>query len=210
MLRLYHYGGITDRYTVEVSADASNWETIACESTTPVVTNGEWKRSWVYPADSLPSGSRYIRVTLMHPTQVWNPQLSEVLLYGGFDGWVSNNYPSYDDQVNAALTSPTADPNATGVSNLLRYAFDLAILDNELPDLMTFDSKNNFFAAFDPSKADIQWSVLGSTDLVTWQYTLFDSLVDTVTPAGGYIPVDASIIPTTDAQFYRLQINLSE
>lgn len=208
LLRLYHFGGIADRYTVEVSPDATNWETVPCSSSTPFVTNGDWKRSWIYPAYPLPAGSRYIRVTLMHPTQPWNPQLSEVYLYGGFESWVSSNYPSYDDQVNASISGAEADPNATGISNFMRYVLDLDSGTTQLPPLMTVDSSQGFNAAYDPSKSDVEWKIEGSLDLLSWPYTLFDSTVDTATPAQGYIPVDASSMPANDTQYYRLNITL--
>lgn len=141
-------------------------------------------------------------------------------ILGSFAAWRALHYPDPADQANAALSGPQADPGGSGISNLLRYALDLAPddpvqgeaagADADLPQLVTNGAIRVYRFRYHPA-AGVVWRVQASVDLQDWSHVLFDSSVDpppVVVDGWAEVPIPASLgggAPDS-GQFVRLQI----
>ncbi|MEX2382713.1 MAG: Ig-like domain-containing protein, partial [Opitutales bacterium] len=93
----------------------------------------------------------------------------------GFADWLSSNFTPAE-RSNPAVSGPDADPDNTGISNLMRYAIGLERGDSDLSrlpqsDVASTDSGYFVVLTFIQSKAatDVSIRFEYSTDLVNWR-----------------------------------------
>jgi len=212
--KLYHFGALASNVAVEVSIDGIAWQSVALRIDPPTETGDNWTRSWLAPLNPLPEGMHYLRVVLQHPTQSWNPQLGEIALLGaatGFNFWKEQSFPNPSDQGDLFISGPAADPGHSGVSNLYRYFADMDLLETErslLPKLVSREGQFYYAIPYDETKSDVRAQVKGSLDLLSWDYELFDSLLDAAVVEDGWLYIDATKMPASDAKFFKLDLNL--
>jgi hypothetical protein len=212
--KVFHFGALGSNVAIEMSTDGVAWQAVALRVDPPTETNNGWNRSWVAPLNPLPLGIHYLRLILQHPTQTWNPQIGEVILFGaatGFDFWKEQSFPNPSDQANALISGPAADPTQSGVSNLYRYFADLspdADAWSSLPQMENIAGQLYYTLPFDPTKLDVRAQVKGSLDLQSWDYTLFDSINDTALLNNSWLWLNADTLPASDAKFFKLELSL--
>jgi hypothetical protein len=212
--KIYHYNGdaLGTKLEAETSSDGVTWVPLALRIDPPTVTADSWSRSWVAPLNPLPVATNYVRILLIQPTQIWNPQIGEVILFGsatGYDFWKEQAFPDPGDQSNDSISGPNADPTASGVSNLYRYFTDLPIGNQAvLPKVEDSEGQIYYTLPYDPAKLDARAVVKGSLDLQNWDYTLFDSDIDTPVLQDGWLLLNADDLPASDSKFFKLELSL--
>jgi hypothetical protein len=132
-----------------------------------------------------------------------------------YAAWRAANF-SGPDHLDDAISGPLADPDASGVSNLQRYAFDLpargpALLPIE-SDIVTVGGTSHLTITFTrrTSASDISYIVEQSADLDTW--TAVPGLSYSAgTPASvtAQDPVAIADV-TTSCRFLRLRVSTSQ
>ncbi len=97
-----------------------------------------------------------------------------------FQQWQALHFTDPGDLSNPAVSGPLAVSDNGQVSNLERYAFDLAPARPAAPRLPGLgDDGDSFRWWHDPRKTDLDWLVRGSEDLLDWDIILWDSRTDT-------------------------------
>ncbi len=134
----------------------------------------------------------------------------------GFTSWVAQQFPDPADQADPAVSGPAADPLGQGVTNLLRYALGIDLGENAAPRLPRLETGATdgvvFRFPYDPALTDIAYRVEGSTDLLDWSETVFDSRLDPLPPlVDGWLEIEDPAPPeTTSRRFLRLRVLLDE
>jgi hypothetical protein len=55
---------------------------------------------------------------------------------------------------------------------------------------------------------DVRAVVKGSLDLQSWDYTVFDSAMDTAELQDGWLWLNADQLPASDSKFFKLDLSL--
>ena len=126
---------------------------------------------------------------------------------------------------NGANSSPTADPNGDGLSNLLAYAFDVSPLTTSVPELLPFPKYDNatpngpwvtLTFRQNARAADLTYTVEATNDLVQWTdlvpngQTVVDEVVDPDPDGDGSAILKRVRIKLTadqNKEFLRLEVN---
>lgn len=192
----------TSGATIYYTTDGSTPTTSSTPYTAPVVLTGAATLKAIAvmsgSVDSPVSGGLY---TLASPLATWTAGFN----WGGAD------------------SSPGADPNRDGVTNLLAYALDLhplAILSKSQLPQPTLDTTTpggpwlNFTYRENQSATDLSYSIRSSTDMVTWtdltidNVNAFEEIAD-ANPDGDGSSTLVRIrvkIPGATQQFLRLRV----
>jgi len=206
--KIYYFNNLN--VSAEVSPDGSTWQAISLRVDPGVVTNQSWRRSWVAPSAPLPTGTHYLRLNLEDPVHHYTPQIGEVAIFGdatGYEFWKKRNSPNPSDQINPAISGPSAKVAAAGVSNLFRYLTEMGLSETDytlMPELRLVGERLVYAIPFDATKSDLHVRVLASLDLQTWPYTVFDSTIDTATTEDGWLLINFDSLPDADAKFMRV------
>jgi hypothetical protein len=209
--KVYYYGEFAANFAASVSVDGNSWETIDLRVDASVDTADGWRYSWVTTAEPIPAGRHFLRVLLQHPSEVWTPQVGEVVLFGadtGFEFWKAQQFPGLTD---SEVSAPSADPLKSGVPNLYRYFADLPVVTGRgdgLPKLEHDAGQIYYTLPLDPLKLDVRAQVKGSLDLQNWDYTLFDSSSDTAVLEQGRLWLNLDQMPAGASKFLRLELSL--
>ncbi|MEO0509807.1 MAG: hypothetical protein AAF065_08110 [Verrucomicrobiota bacterium] len=213
--KVYHSNSIAldEKISVETSTDGSSWTPLSLRVDPVTVTSDTWNRSWIAPLNPLPANTNYLRILLIFPSKTWNPQIGEVILFGedtGYSFWKQKEFETESDRNDPAISGPEADPSGSGVSNLYRYFTDMSageIDSTLLPKLVDEEAGIRYAIPFDSTKSDVLTKVKASTDLSSWDYTLFDSTVDEALLEDGRLFFDESELPESDRYFFRLELS---
>lgn len=130
-----------------------------------------------------------------------------------FAAWQAAAFPDPADLANPLVSGPDADPQGTGVANLLRYALGLSLTDDPTGRAPRFAGTTAAPAIrfpFDAGRNDIAYVVEATNNVADWSSPtiLFDSRTDFPPAAdAGWITVSD---PTAsgDQRFYRLRVFL--
>jgi hypothetical protein len=135
-----------------------------------------------------------------------------VLAYNSFDDWRSFQFPDQGEFTDEAVSGPYADPDGSGISNLMRYAFGLEkseFTPNKMPHLRWNGDTLVYAIPYDPAKGNLRWSVQASTSLGLWDLTIFDSTSSSAEPVDDWLELSAQdMVNPGDPLFYRLSISL--
>ena len=131
-----------------------------------------------------------------------------------FAAWQASAFPNPADLANPLVSGPGADPQGTGVPNLLRYALGLALTDDpagRAPQFAGSPSAPAIRFPFDSGRNDIAYVVEAASDITDWSSPtiLFDSRTHfPPTAHSGWITVSD---PATSGiqRFYRLRVFLT-
>jgi autotransporter-associated beta strand protein len=130
-----------------------------------------------------------------------------------FAAWQAAAFPNPADLANPLVSGPGADPQGTGVPNLLRYALGLALTDDpsqRAPQFAGSPSAPAIRFPFDAGRNDIAYVVEATSNIADWSSPtiLFDSRTDFPPAAqSGWIAVSDPSISGTQ-RFYRLRVFL--
>jgi autotransporter-associated beta strand protein len=130
-----------------------------------------------------------------------------------FAAWQAAAFPSPADLANPLVSGPGANPNGSGVPNLLRYALGLSLTDNPAPRAPQFAGSASAPAIrfpFDAGCNDIAYVVEATGDVFDWSSPriLFDSRMDfPPTANAGWISV-SDPAASGQQQYYRLRVFL--
>lgn len=213
-VKVYSFGALASNLAAEISTDGVSWQAIALRVDPGVPTADNWQRSWAAPLSPLPVGTNYFRLLLQDPLNAWNPQLAAVVLFGadtGFNFWKSQAFTEPADLSDPAISGPSADPMQSGIPNLYRYfaGLPLEVADlSDLPRMQTVAGDQYYGIPFDPMKLDVRAQIKGSLDLQSWDYTLFDSVVDAAVLEDGWLWIHADNLPVSDEKFFKLELSL--
>jgi hypothetical protein len=126
--------------------------------------------------------------------------------------WVERVFPDPDDRENPVVSGPQADPWGNGITNLVRYALEIAPGDSaakSMPLIEIVDDRLSLLFHRSPAKTDIAYIVEVSSDLVDWTEVLYDSTTDPQVNTDGEMmrvldsaPISGSVGP----RFLRLRI----
>lgn len=131
-----------------------------------------------------------------------------------FAAWQAAAFPNPADLANPLVSGPGADPQGTGVPNLLRYALGLALTDDPSQRALQFTGSASAPAIrflFDSGRNDIAYVVEATSDIADWSSPtiLFDSRTDFPPVAqSGWITVNDPATSGTQ-RFYRLRVFLT-
>ncbi|MGB0272060.1 MAG: hypothetical protein ACPGCS_00055 [Opitutales bacterium] len=212
--KVYTYGSLGAALTAEVSADGVGWQSLSLRVDPATPTADGWQRTWIAPAAPLPEGSNYLRLVLQDPNNAWSPQLGQLVLFGaetGYNFWRAQQFPDSSDAANPDISGPDADPLQSGISNLYRYFAGLPLSgagQDRLPRLENSAGEWFYRIPFDPTKLDVRAVVKGSLDLQSWDYTVFDSAMDTAELQDGWLWLTADQLPASDSKFFKLDLSL--
>ncbi len=157
-------------YRVARSENLSNWEEKIFDSTTD-----DWENlleeGWLHVADPEESeeGRAFYRLEVDRRYAT------------GFAAWQEAEFPDEAERNDPLVGGPLADPTASGVNNLLRYALGLGRSDNPHPLLPKLEHGEHgmvFRFPFDPAKSDLIYRVACSKNLSNWEEKIFDSTTD--------------------------------
>jgi hypothetical protein len=100
-----------------------------------------------------------------------------------FAAWRAVQFPDPADAADEAISGPLADPRASGLPNLLRYALGMGASDPaaphaRLPRIEERAGQSHLILPFDPALSDLLYRVEASADLAAWDTILFDSSHD--------------------------------
>lgn len=139
-------------------------------------------------------------------------QLLEVVdaLTDSYQDWMTVNFPDPADQSDLLISGPGADPDGSGLSNLMRYALNLSRGESpvgKLPYMLSESGVMHFAMPFDPNKTDLLLIGEAGEDLVSWPHQIFDSTSTTLDPVEGWlkIPTD-DIVTEGQSLFFRLRV----
>ena len=214
--KVYHFdlNTLETKLGAETSVDGQTWTPLALRVDPPKTTANSWNRAWIAPLNPLPANTNYLRLSLKQPTQAWNPQIGEVILFGsatGYEFWKQQAFPDLVDQADPNVSGPDADPLGAGVSNLYRYFTDTPLSANvqaKFPELRRQSGQLFYTLPFDPIRSDVRVQVKGSLDLVNWNYTLFDSQSESADPDDGWLWLNEDLLPDSDKKFFKLELSL--
>ena len=212
--KVYTYGSLGAALAAEVSADGVGWQSLSLRVDPATPTADGWQRTWIAPAAPLPEGSNYLRLVLQDPNNAWSPQLGQLVLFGaetGYNFWRAQQFPDSNDAANSDISGPDADPLQSGISNLYRYFAGLPLSgagQDRLPRLENSAGEWFYRIPFDPTKLDVRAVVKGSLDLQSWDYTVFDSAMDTAELQDGWLWLNADQLPASDSKFFKLDLSL--
>lgn len=128
-----------------------------------------------------------------------------------FAAWQSAAFPDPADRANPLVSGPGADPQGSGVPNLLRYALGLTLTDDpasRAPQFAGTAAAPALRFPFDAGRNDIAYVVEAADDLTDWAAAtiLFDSRVDVPPPAEADWITVSDPAPSGQQRFYRLRI----
>ena len=128
-----------------------------------------------------------------------------------FAAWQAAAFPNPADLANPLVSGPGADPLASGVPNLLRYALGLPLPGDgasAAPQFVGTAAAPAIRFPFDGGRNDIAYVVEATTNLADWATPtiLFDSRTDFPPEAeSGWITV-TDPLPAAVQKFYRLRV----
>jgi autotransporter-associated beta strand protein len=130
-----------------------------------------------------------------------------------FATWQAAAFLNPADLGNPAVSGPGADPNGSGVPNLLRYALGLGLNDDpatRAPEFAGSVSAPGLRFPFDSGRNDIAYVVEATSDIRNWgaPAVLFDSRLDfpAALESGWLTVVDPA--PSSSQRYYRLRVFL--
>jgi hypothetical protein len=149
---------------------------------------------------------------MMDEVRAYNRALSDAEVAalagaGGYDSWVMTTMPN----ASAAQTSPNADPDGDHQSNLLEYAFDTdPLTPNGSAFSITRAGDGSVWLSF-PRRtgfSGLRYTVLQSSDLVTWSPVAQGDLQETTQPVPGraFDLVTDRILNVLGQSFFRLEV----
>jgi autotransporter-associated beta strand protein len=128
-----------------------------------------------------------------------------------FAAWQAAAFPNPADLSNTAISGPGADPQGSGVPNLLRYALGLGLNDDpatRAPEFAGSNSAPGLRFPFDSGRNDIAYVVEATGAVADWSAptVLFDSRVDYPTDfESGWLTV-LDPAPVNSQRYYRLRV----
>ncbi len=128
-----------------------------------------------------------------------------------FAAWQMTAFPNPADRANPAISGPAADPNGSGVANLLRYALGLGLTDDPALGALQFEGPAEAPALrfpFDSGRNDIAYVLETTSEPGEWDgaTVLFDSRLNFPPPPdAGWITINDPA-PATAQRYYRLRI----
>lgn len=158
---------------------------------------------------TLPSASAYETQASQVLSTISLAEYDAVYGYDTYENWKDYYYIDAAENADVGISGTAADPYNTGFSNLLRYALGLdkrSHAANQMPYVFDNAGTMNYAFPYDTTKSDLQYRVKGSVDLINWNYTLFDSAVDSDTPVNGWLHLDGQEIPSSNKKFYQLEV----
>lgn len=129
----------------------------------------------------------------------------------GFNFWKAQAFTEAADLSDPAISGPDADPRGSGIPNLYRYFADLPIdVDDwsRVPQLAEHGGTLHYGIPFDANKLDGLTRVRSSVDLKSWNTSVFDSAEDAFSLEDGWLYIDVSHLPDSEARFFRLELSL--
>jgi Lamin Tail Domain/CotH kinase protein len=139
-----------------------------------------------------------------------------------YSTWSAGEF-SVEEQANAAISGPDADPTGSGITNLMRHALGLGRNESPhtslggssvLPQLQKGASGHVFRFRYNPSATDIVWKVQAGASPGEWTHVLFNSS-ETPAPAmtDGWveIPLPTALnggVTPDPKMFVRLQVTV--
>jgi autotransporter-associated beta strand protein len=130
-----------------------------------------------------------------------------------FAAWQALAFPDPADRANPLVSGPAADPQGSGVANLLRYALGLTLTEDpssRAPQYVGSPSDSAIQFPFDAGRNDLVYLVEAASSVTGWSSgtILFDSRTDfpTGSDAGWIIIHDPA--PPGEQRFYRLRVFL--
>ena len=212
--RFRYNDSLTDlRWRVLASNDLLNWPYVLFDSATDPIPAllDDWLEIPVPKSlQGLPEidQRRFVRLHVDLLTAEFGPPTT-------YEEWIAGEVSDPVMLADASFSGPQGNPSGDGVSNLLRYALDVGLLDpvNEfLPVVASGENRQTLRIRYDGSRSDLRWSVRASNDLVVWDRILFDSATAIVPPLDdGWLDllVPTSLGNQTDpdrATFLRLEV----
>jgi CotH kinase protein/Lamin Tail Domain len=136
--------------------------------------------------------------------------VGDAIPLSGYDAWRASAFSDPAQREDDALSGPLADPSASGVSNLMRYALGIGLGDaasGMLPVLEAGPEGAVYRFRYDATKTDLRWRVLASSDLSDWSQVIHDSAAGSPPSiADGWARVPVPAAGGSGRIFLRLQV----
>lgn len=134
-----------------------------------------------------------------------------VLSFTQYEQWRAFHFPDFLERGNDLISGELADPNGSGLENLLRYAYGMGRYDSPAgyaPHLRLAFGNLVYVIPYDPAKTDLTLTGWAGEDLDTWPYEVFNSATTSLVPVEGWVEVDdGGLANPNNPVFYRLQVD---